>query len=123
MTKQAATLWGVHLGGTTKYEQTDPSPQPSPLRKGRGRRLRPVVPARCALSRGAHLVTTTTTTGTLRLRGRINGPEKIAHPGMFRPFCRVNAAFLSSATSCSLVVLTRCAPDKVSDKVMKPSAA
>src|SRR5882724_3760854 len=33
---------------------------------------------------------------------------------MFRPFCRVNAAFLSSATSCSLVVLTRCAREPLS---------
>src|SRR5258707_2038380 len=27
----------VHLDTTTRSEQTDPSPQPSPLRKGRGR--------------------------------------------------------------------------------------
>src|SRR4051794_39240816 len=38
----------AHLGGTTKNEQMDPSPQPSPLRKGRGRTLGPVVPSRCA---------------------------------------------------------------------------
>src|SRR5882724_12551865 len=99
----------AHLEGTTGR-----SLPPPPFRRGEGWGEGSVcsslvVPPRCAPANRAHLVTTTTTTGTLRLRGRINGPEKIAHPGMFRPFCRVNAAFLSSATSCSLVVLTRCA--------------
>src|SRR6185369_7531199 len=42
-----------NLGASWRYhqnEETDPSPQPSPLRKGRGRAMRTVVPSRCACS-------------------------------------------------------------------------
>jgi len=36
------------MPGPTKNELTDPSPRPSPLQKGRGRRLPAVVPPTCA---------------------------------------------------------------------------
>ncbi len=38
----------AHPDVTTKSEQMDPSPQPSPLRKGRGRTPRVMAPARCS---------------------------------------------------------------------------
>src|SRR6185369_3712843 len=39
---------GAHLEGAIKNEETDPSPQPSPLRKGSGRATQTVIPSRCA---------------------------------------------------------------------------